>query len=153
MGRRLILDSNLLVLLTVGLEDEDFIERHRRLGAYEPADFRLVRIFLEDYQELALCPHILTETSNLVRSCADPMRTRLSQRLASLASDTREHHVPSERAFSDPRYARLGLTDAAILLLNEGGADLLTDDLDLFVAAKKAGCAATNYAHIRQLRA
>jgi hypothetical protein len=46
-------------------------------------------------------------------------------------------------------FAKLGLTDAAIVA-NLNSMFLLTDDLDLYVAAASAGLDAINFTHMRE---
>jgi hypothetical protein len=49
-------------------------------------------------------------------------------------------------------YRRLGLADAALLCVADSGATILTDDVDLYLAAVRAGLKAINYNHIREMR-
>ena len=140
------------VLLAVGREDEDYIFKHKCLRTYTKRDYQKVFEFLGYFSGLAVCPNILTETSNLLRQCPEPYRKRFSLSLAEIARRARETHLPSESAFSDPRYPRLGLTDATILILLESGGSLLSADFELCGIAARAGLDATNYNHIRPLK-
>lgn len=65
--RPLLLDTNLLVLLAVGLADPEKITSHKRLQKYDPVDFENLTTLVESSAKLILCPNIATETSNLIR--------------------------------------------------------------------------------------
>jgi hypothetical protein len=79
--KTLVLDTNLLVLLAVGLTDPAFIARHRRLyPTYRKEHFDRLRDFVERAPALATTTHVLTEASNLLRHCVSA-RTRCDQRL------------------------------------------------------------------------
>lgn len=50
---------------------------------------------------------------------------------------------------TDADYARLGLTDAVLLMLAERSAMLMSADLSLCLAAEQRGARAINYSHLR----
>ena len=47
-----------------------------------------------------------------------------------------------------PEYLRLGLTDAVPLQALQAGIVLVTDDLNLYLAASNAGLDALNFSHV-----
>lgn len=143
------LDTNLAVLLAVGATDPDHIARHKRLRIYDKAAFHLLDALLGAADSLVWCPHVLAETSNLARYINDPIRTEVSRTLALLIEKHRECEVTSADAASHPAYVRLGLTDSVLLKLAETGATLVTDDLDLHLAAIRSGHASINFNELR----
>lgn len=56
-----ILDTNLLVLLVVGMTNRAFIGKHKRTRAYTEEDYDLLCLLLEQYQQIITTPSILTE--------------------------------------------------------------------------------------------
>lgn len=148
----LLLDANLCVLLAVGATAPDYIARHKRLSAYDVQDYLIVARIVASAIRLIFCPNVLTEASNLLRQAPEPMRRDVSRKLAEIVAESTEKHVESRVAMGDPRYQTLGLTDAVLLTLARQGGALLTADLDLYVAAVKAGLDAMNYNHIREKR-
>lgn len=63
---RLLLDSNLLVLLIVGIHDPTLISKHKRLEIFEKADFDRLSIFCEYFVGgLVVTPNTLTEALTL----------------------------------------------------------------------------------------
>ena len=152
MPTQILLDTNVLVLLAVGLTNVNYISKHKRLQAFDERDFRIVGSLVEASAGVIFCPNILTETSNLVRYVGDPMRSEISATLASMTKRTEERFVNSSDAMDRPEYGRLGLADSVLLKLAETGATLLTDDLGLYLAATSSGLAAINYNHLREQR-
>ena len=145
----ILLDANLLVVLAIGQVDPSRLGLHKRARAYRPEDFDTLVALLDGYSALVVCPNTLTEASNLLRS-SDPSGT-LSASLAELASGAAERWVASAPAMQRGDYLRLGLTDSVLLTLAGSGADLLTADLDLYLAALTEGFAAHNFNYLRSV--
>ena len=150
MARALLLDANLAVLFIVGLTNPSYIAKHKRLQTFAAKDFEVVSELISISRELVLCPHVMTETSNLLRYVAEPIRTELSGTFRTLVHRVREEPLPSALAADHRHFVRLGLTDAVLLTLAEQDAALLTVDLDLYLAALDGGLEAMNYNHLRE---
>ncbi len=52
---------------------------------------------------------------------------------------TEERYVPSTDGIANTNFLRLGLTDATLVAGTPNGVTLLTDDLNLYMAAHRAG--------------
>jgi hypothetical protein len=153
-----VLDANLLVLLIVGLTDVNAIRHHKRLGKYSPAAYQLLAERLNRASEIIVTPNILTETSNLLSRGPEPLRTMIMSTLRSLVAGAgagtvdrvaSEQFVPSQKAAARTEFLRLGLSDTATLEIAQGSAVLLTDDLDLYLAALNSGRQAENFTYLR----
>jgi hypothetical protein len=144
-----ILDSNLLLLLIVGLASRSYISRHKRLQDYEELDFDLLKELLDSAANIIVTPNTLTETSNLVGQIAEPARTQIFQRFRLILNAFEERYVESSRAAEQNEFVRLGLADAAQLDLAGESHTLLTVDLDLYLAAIGRGFKAENFNHYR----
>lgn len=146
------LDTNLLVLLVVGSEDRVLIEKHRRLEHYSAEDFDILVDLLEGVDQVFVTPNTLTETSNLVRQHGEPERSRLMARLHYLIQESEEIAVASATASSNNDFARLGLTDAALLEAASADTPVLTVDLELYLTAIETGEErAVNFTQYRDL--
>lgn len=152
MARPVILDTNLLLLLVVGETDRSLIGKHRRLQAYEEVDFDWLRATLRAPRALLLCPNVVSETSNLVRYIYPAAAQRVAVTLAVLLQQTTETYIQSVLAAAESAYARLGVTDAVLIMLSRTDATLVTDDLDLALAAQRVGADVVNYTHVRAAR-
>lgn len=152
MRRGLLLDSNLAVLLVVGLTNEKYIGRHDCLAKYDRTDWLLLKELISESAGIIFTPHVITETSNLVRQIKEPIKSELSIRFAKLISDSREVMLEGRIVVLREEYPRLGFTDAALLALNKGSIALLTADTALFHAALNAKLEAVNFNYVRDRR-
>ncbi|MGH7096446.1 MAG: PIN domain-containing protein [Stellaceae bacterium] len=148
-GEPLILDSNLLVLLTVGTASRAYISKHKRLQAYSEADFDLLVEVIAPVSKVMVTPNTLTEASNLLGQIGEPVRTHIYETLRLMIKASEEIHVESGRAVEHDEFRRLGLTDAVLLELTDSSCMLLTADLDLYLAAARRGLKVVNFNHLR----
>lgn len=146
---RLSVDTNLLVLLIVGSVSEGSIATHKRTRIYDRDAFRLLMSLVRQAASVVVTPHVLSETSNLLRQCGEPLATTLAARFAALVSELQERHQDARIVVQRPEHGRLGLTDAGLLELQASGIVLLTDDNALYLASLAAGRQAVNFAHLR----
>ncbi len=146
MAKTLALDANVLVLLTVGLANPKFIARHKRTHpTYRQEHFELLLDEVTRAQTLATTSHALTEASNLLRQCAQPMRSEIMATLAGLIQTSEELAPTAARASAAPEFLRLGLTDAAFTLIDSSRYRVLSADLDLIVALEMQGFEVLNF--------
>jgi len=147
--RQIILDSNLLVLLIVGLTDPNLISKHKRTKSYEKEDFDLLAKILSKYDQVVVTPHILTETSNLVSQIGEPTMSLLRKTLLALLEEQKEVFQESIDIGKHTSFIRLGLTDCAILNIIKSELPLITVDLDLYLMAVKENENTVNFNHLR----
>lgn len=152
MVKRVVLDTNLCILLCVGLAERTFIKRHKRLRVFDEADFDLLAKYLHRAGTLTFLPNITTEASNLLRHSAEPMRARFNLMLASIIDRSEERYIPSSVVTKRDEYPRLGLADGALLEAMDKDDQLLTDDFDLYYAAAQLGLDVVNFNHLRESR-
>lgn len=150
MGRLIAIDTNLLVLLVVGSASVDFIARHKRKNTFVKDDFRLLRQILLDADGIVFTPHVLSETSNLVRQFAKPGVDTIVSVLGRMIQQSREIAVASADAVQRPEFRYLGLTDAGLPSIDADDVALLTDDFDLYRASLAAGRKPINFSHARE---
>lgn len=124
----LILDTNLFVLLVVGLFDPAWIDKHKRTNSYTIEDFNRLKRVVGSYNRLVTLPNVLTEVSNLLAQTSDVIRRGLFDKLAPLIKQTEEIHVPSSIPAKHPLFHTFGLTDLAIAELSGRQYVVLTDD-------------------------
>ncbi len=149
--QRILLDANLLVLLIVGLTNPKFIAAHKRLASYSEGDFNILLDLLgpPGISSLIVTPNVLTEASNLLRHSAEPRKSAIMDKFRIFLKQVSEVHVPGNQAADRPEFLRLGLTDAALIELDNEEVMLLTADAPLYAAALTAGRHAENFAHHR----
>ena len=158
------IDANLLVLLIVGRTGRHLIAKHRRLQSFLEGDYErlLQRIASTTSPDTAtepatvgvvrVTPNTLTEASNLLAQHQEPERSRFFETLRVLIENSTEVVVASAEASRTSGFARLGLTDAALLAVVSPETPLLTVDLDLYRAvAQRDHRAAVNFRHLQPL--
>src|SRR6267142_335130 len=115
MSKILVLDTNLIVLLVVGLADESLVPRHKRTRAYSVNDFRLLLKIISDFEEITVIPNALSEASNLLEFEGEGLPAKLFAEFSRLIAASKEVYVSSADALLRNECRRLGLTDAATL--------------------------------------
>lgn len=150
----ILIDTNLAILLCVGLSGPSNIEKHKRLAAYDEQDFHLLTDLLGDDPSLVFSPYVLGETSNLVRQVANPLKRQLCTILRELILRADEVLAASSKIVDDIGYMDLGMTDAALLTVLDAHPKLalLTQDASLYLAASSRGFSAFNFSHVRDER-
>jgi predicted nucleic acid-binding protein len=147
--RQIVIDTNLLVLLVVGLTDRKLIDKHKRLQQFEQDDFDLLTDLLSKFDQIFVTPHIVTETCNLISQINDPAKSSVRKTLAFLLETLKEEFKPSVEVARHDSFFRLGLADCAILDLIKKETPFVTVDLELYLAASKVNNNAVNFNHLR----
>ncbi|MTW17292.1 hypothetical protein GJ689_13880 [Rhodoplanes serenus] len=148
----ILLDTNLLILLVVGLYRRDRISKFNRTRQYTINDFDLITAFIHQFPRRITTPHILAETDNLMRQMDRNEHRALSIVMSSLVSTLLEICVPSVDAVRQGAYDRLGLTDSAIQIAAVTEDVLVvTDDAKLANWLAHAGRDVLNINHVRML--
>jgi hypothetical protein len=148
--RRLLVDTNILLLYIVGSLGLDRIARHKRTDAFTTEDYKLLVGLLPEFGGIAVTPNVLTEVSNLLGQTDDRTRTALWALLGTLARSSEELYVPSLEVVETLEFLRLGLADASILSLPSEELTVLTDDIHLYLALQRRGVEVINFNHLRE---
>jgi hypothetical protein len=146
-----MIDTKLLVLIVVGMASVRYIEKHKRLSGYVTADFELLLDYLAAAPSVVVIPHTLTEASNLLGQIGEPARTNIFAAFRAFILANKERFVASRRAAAAADFVRLGLTDSALLEAVTPRDMLLTEDLDLHVAALGRGRFSMRLSDLREL--
>lgn len=145
--RPILIDTQLLVLLVVGLTRASLIGRHKRTTdrKYTRTDFYFLLDLLGNAPRFVFCAHVAAETSNLAGQHGEPDRSAIMATLKALLNHAEERPILCSEAMEHPDYAALRLTDAAQLALCTEDAVLLTDDEPLHRAAVRHGIACLRF--------
>jgi hypothetical protein len=138
--RAIAIDTNLLVLLVVGLTNPEYIRKHKRLTpVYNARHFEWIVRCLAEAPRVICTSHILAEGSNLLRQTREPMRSEIMTTYRRFIQTAEEPIIAAREAAQSSSFIRLGLTDAAILTLDPKEIRLLTVDHDLHIACSERG--------------
>lgn len=149
-----LLDTNLLILLVVGLVDPRLIEKHKKLKIYSKEDFNLLMGILETCRRLIVTPHILAETSNLaVHGMYDDfeIRTFLALKGLTLNEKFSEAHESMKNITDHDGFVKFGVSDIGLLQVLNNEFVLLTDDWKLSGYAEDKGYDVLNYKTIQYM--
>jgi rRNA-processing protein FCF1 len=127
----LLIDSNLLLLLFVGLRDRNRIQKFKRTAQFTISDFERLSAFIGRFKEVVTTPSILTEVSNLLGQLPDSLKYSFYQHFAHAMKTVHEQYTPSQELSNDRAFPKFGLTDTAILQAASERCLVLTDDFRL----------------------
>ncbi len=145
-----LVDTNLLLLFFVGFYDQRRIQGFGRTSQFEPEDFLILQAFLQRFDRFVTTPHVLAETSNLLRQIpGDSAKRDCHALLKQTIPRMQEHHTAAATVAAEPGFVQLGLTDMAIAKASPGVYLVLTDDLDLYGYLSNRGVDALNFNNIR----
>ena len=150
MTRAVLLDTQLMVLLAVGLTSAGIIAKHKNLTEFTRDDFDLLLFLLGRDTPLILLPNTVSEAANLLRHHRDPERRAIMETFARLIAAHREVYIASTIVAARREYHRLGITDSAILQCCASDREILTADAGLYIAAMQLGMPETNFNHKRE---
>jgi rRNA-processing protein FCF1 len=147
----IVVDSNLLLLLVVGLWTPRAIPFQKRLRDLTSDDFDLLRAFLSSFKTVVTTAHVLTEVSNLAAAASGQSRTGIFSQLSLLCKVLEERPVPAAPAVDQLEFRIFGLTDAVLSQLCSEML-LLTQDGRLTTHLRNRGLNALTLNDVRALR-
>jgi len=149
-SRGALIDANLLVLYLVGKTNKRRIRDFKPCDVFEGDDFDLLDALVEYLGKPITTPHILTEVSNLAKLDGKEL-SAFRQRYKLLVEQMDEFYDASRVVVADEAFMPLGLTDAAIAMLQHCNLLVLTVDLRLWDTLQRRGVDAVNFNHLRAL--
>lgn len=150
-SKGLIVDTNLLLVLVVGLGNPGFVGRFRRTEAYTPNDFLLLRHVVGLFPKIILTPQVLAELTNLLPAAEDDATELVHDQVVQTLSQAFEIYVPKDELLPNPLLRRVGFTDLSLLRVAlDGDYLVLTDDLRASVQLRSGGCSVLNFVHLRE---
>jgi hypothetical protein len=150
-GRGVFIDTNLLVLLLVGLVNPGRISKFKRTQDFSIDDFRVLRKLVEWFgKPLVATPHVLSQVSDLTDlSGREAIRAR--ELFRSTVDDIEEQHDNARRLVLHPLFERFGLGDASVAEVCARDIVVRTADVQLQIALASMGLDAINFNHVRPL--
>ena len=147
--KTLLIDSNLLLLLFVGIHDRDRIQRFKRTAKFSGEDFECLTGLIDRFKDVVTTPSILAEVSNLLGQLPDNLRYAFFQRFSYGLKKLQEHYTASRELADERCFPKFGLTDAAIAQAARGNVVVLTDDFPLAQFLQHEMVEVINFNHLR----
>ncbi|MDQ1088488.1 MULTISPECIES: PIN domain-containing protein [unclassified Siphonobacter] len=135
----ILIDTNALVLLIVGLIDNNLIGKHKRTSIYDEEDFQLLLQVIGDLNQLVVLPNIWTEVDNLLNNFGGTYKYPYLERITEIISVTSEKYLDSVSGTKTHSFYELGLTDSLILEYAKECKFLITSDSKLSDYATASG--------------
>jgi hypothetical protein len=143
------LDTNVLLLLIVGLTKRSYIKQHQGLSGFTEVDFDTLQDVVSQYDKLVALPNVLTELANILGGTHGP-REPLFEVFANFIERVDEIYMPSIAAAKRLEFARLGLADCAQIEVARDDIVILTSDGPLYRAICAAGYKCENFRYMTE---
>lgn len=127
----ILIDSNALVVLIVGLIDPNLLKNHKRTSIYDEEDFRGLLYVLGDLGQVVVLPNVWTEVDNLLNSFSGSYRYSYINTISALIASTTEKYIPAATVTDRYEFHYLGLTDSLLLEEAKNCQLLITSDSKL----------------------
>ena len=138
--RSVLLDTNLLLLLIVGLYNKSFISVHKRTNNFVPGDFDLLVESIDGYEILWVTSHCLAEVSNLLLMQTHEKHAKeLMDCFSGFVAKAKESHVPKEIIFKNGISTRIGVADTGIIIKSKRVSCVFTVDFNLYIEILNRG--------------
>jgi hypothetical protein len=157
VGREILLDSNLLLVLLAGRFDSRLFGTFKRISGYSLEDYELLERLVKKFSVLFTTPHILTEVSNLANSLTEQWREDWLRNMAVFLSCQNckplidECWTPAKHLVLSLEFLAFGLTDASLAQLS-CNALIITDDFRLSGYLRRKGLPILNFRDLRNLQ-
>lgn len=147
----LLLDTNLFVLLVIGMIDKKGVTNNKRTSAYTQDDFEILLNFISQFSKIIVTPHIMAETSNLVDVFNKKLKAAPFLIIKNLIEQQNfnEIDIPSIEIINSPGFFQYGLTDSGLVEVASNKYLILTDDLKVANYAYARSADIINFNHIR----
>ena len=150
-GKGVFVDTNLLVLLLVGLVNPKRICNFKRTENFEIADFyRLQRLIDWFGPPIAATPHVLSQVSDLAK-LSGPEFHKARELFKQLVTDIDECTFAAKELVHHELFHQFGLADASVATACEQHRLVLTADVLLYSSLTSRGPDAVNFNHVRAL--
>lgn len=127
MGDRLLIDTNLLLVMIIGsIDNGRYIEKSKRLGKFCVKDYEILWKFAGSYNEIWLTPYIAAEVSNLI-DLDDYARVKAFGIAREIFARFKQVDVSIVEDCRNDLFVKFGLTDNSIINLCKD-IDILTSD-------------------------
>ncbi len=142
-----VFDTNLLLLLVVGLSERS-VSKHKRLSAFVEEDFKLIQTIAEHFDTIAAPSGVIAEVSNIIGYGGTSWHKMHDQIIETVTHE--ERNYAATELLGTKSLQELGYTDSLLCEKICSQFLFITDDHKLYSMACRRGDA-INFNHIRPL--
>jgi rRNA-processing protein FCF1 len=149
----ILIDTNILLLLFVGLTNRSRIRSFSRTEKFISEDFDTLSRLIDRFSLVVVTPNILTEVSSFINQLGEPERSQCLAIFSRVVVNEKfgEQYLASPEIVSQTAFVKLGLTDCGIIEVARDQYLVLTEDFRLAGYLQKSGIDTINFNHIRPL--
>mgnify|MGYP001380013045 CR=1 FL=1 len=111
----ILIDTNALVVLLIGIIDPRLFKTHNRTSIYEEQDFIDLLAQIGSFEKLIVLPNVWTEVDNLLNDFSGRYKDRYVEEITMTIKSTTEKFLESVKATESVGFFDLGLTDSLLL--------------------------------------
>jgi hypothetical protein len=127
----IVIDSNSLVVLLVGIIDPKLISTHKRTSIYTPQDFLDLLQVIREIENLIVLPNVWTEVDNLLNNFSGNYKWIYVNEIKNIINKTSEKYLQSKLGVDKLDFFDIGLTDSLIIELGKECDFIITSDSEL----------------------
>ncbi len=127
----ILIDSNALLVLILGLMNPRLINTHKRTSIYEEQDYNMLLSVIGKLENLVVLPNVWTEVDNLLNKFDGGYKVLYLEQLKEAVNIISEIYIPTIKATSADVFIELGVTDTLLLLHAKDCQFLITSDSSL----------------------
>lgn len=113
-GKRVLVDTNLLLLYMIGSFQRLRIESFKRTNMFSVEDFDTLVAILAEFKVLVTTPHLLTEVNSLANALPEYLKSSWCEHFAMQTERFHEVLDPAVSIMKQATFNPFGLADAAI---------------------------------------
>ncbi len=127
----ILIDTNALVVLLVGLIDTRLFKTHDKTSIYDEEDFQDLISVIGEIKKLVVLPNVWTEVDNLLNRFSGNYKFQYVDTISHTIRSTTEKFLASKKAIESKSFYDLGLTDSLLLEYAKDCKLLITSDSKL----------------------
>ncbi len=135
----ILIDSNSLLVLILGLMNPSLINKHSKTSIYEEEDFHNLVFTIKNLESIVVLPNIWTEVDNLLNKFTGSQKELYVKRIIETIKKTSEKYLESKIIENNLSFYDLGLADTLILECARDCEMLITSDSALSDYARAYG--------------
>lgn len=135
----ILIDSNSLLVLILGLMNPTLINKHSKTSIYEEEDFHNLIATIKNLESIVVLPNIWTEVDNLLNKFTGNQKELYVKRIIETIKITSEKYLESKMVENNYSFYDLGLADTLILECAKDCEMLITSDSQLSDYARAFG--------------
>lgn len=135
----ILIDSNSLIVLILGLMNPSLINSHSKTSIYEEEDFYNLLAAIKSIESIVVLPNIWTEVDNLLNKFNGGYKDLYVAKMINTIKITSEKYLESHLVENNNAFYDLGLSDTLILEFAKECEMLITSDSALSDYARAFG--------------